>query len=109
MESLSKTNETFMDEIHKREADRVYYVCPLVCSILILCLIVASILIDCVRHYQRLSVQIRARAAEGGFGSYCYMLGTFLGVLLDGCRLGRGGWDWDWACLQQGEGLGEAH
>ena len=63
-----------MDEFHKREADRVYYVCLLVCSILILGLIVASILIDCVRHYQRLSVQIRARAAEGGLDTAAYLI-----------------------------------
>lgn len=67
MESSSKINDTFnMDEFHKQEAENAPYVRMLAVSILILCLIIAGILIYCLRHYQKIFVKTRARVAEGG-------------------------------------------
>lgn len=78
MESPSKINETFIDEFHKQEAEHTSDVRILACSILILGLIVAGIFIYCVRHYQRISVQIRARVAEGGMDFVAACLVPFL-------------------------------
>lgn len=67
MKNSSKINETFtMEEFHKQEAEHVSDVRILAVSILILVLIVACIFIYCVRHYQRISVKVRARIDEGG-------------------------------------------
>lgn len=67
MKSSSKTNETFMDEFHKQEAERASSdVRILAASIFILILTIACILIYCVRHYQRISIKIRSRVDEGG-------------------------------------------
>lgn len=106
MESRSKINETFIDEFHKQEAERTPDVRILACSILILGLIVAGIFIYCVRHYQRISVKVHARVAEGGLYSVAACLVPFLVFFLDGCKLGHGGGVCDWACLQKGEKIG---
>lgn len=55
-----------MDEFHKQEAERAYDARILAISILSLIVIVACIIIYCVSHYRRISVQIRARVDEGG-------------------------------------------
>lgn len=78
MESPSKINETFIDEFHRQEAERASDVRILAASILILGLIVAGIFIYCVRHYQRISVKIRARVAEGGLDYVAACLVPFL-------------------------------
>lgn len=78
MESPSKFNETSIDEFHKQEAERASYIRILAASILVLGLIVAGIFIYCVRHYQRISVKIRARVAEGGLDYVAACLVPFL-------------------------------
>lgn len=70
MQRLSQTKETLLDEFNKREAERAYHVrLSAAGSISILAIILACIVIYCVRHYRAL-LRIHVRVAEGGFNCF---------------------------------------